>query len=44
MQIFSSLLNITPLHIFGQSFRLSSGVQDCTYSIRYMAYWNSRNG
>ena len=23
---------------FGQSFRPSSGVQDCTYSIRYMSY------
>jgi len=24
---------------FGRSFRPSSGVQDCTYSIRYMSYW-----
>jgi hypothetical protein len=29
---------------FGQSFPPSSGVQDCTHSIRYMSYWNSKMG
>jgi len=29
---------------FGRTFCPSSGVQDCTYSVRYMSYWNSRNG
>jgi hypothetical protein len=33
---FSSLLNITTC--FGRSLRPSSGVQDCTYSFRYMPY------
>ena len=36
MHNFLSLLNITAR--FGQSFRPLSGVQDCTYSIRYMSY------
>ena len=28
----------------GRSFRPSSGVQFCTYRIKYMSYWNSKNG
>jgi len=34
------LVGFTEYHstCFGRSFRPSSGVQDCTYSIKYMSY------
>jgi len=37
MHNFSSLLNIT-LHVSDWSFRPSSGVLDCAYTVRYMSY------
>jgi len=46
MQEFLKIYFILEYHStrFGRSFRPSSGVQDCTYSKRYMSNWNSRDG